>query len=102
MRCSYAPHWIFNRNFIMKNLNARVVGSFLLGAVVVKVYAKIESGACCPPLQRGCEKIRFLRPQVFGVRRFFAALDFAHTLIARSLKAYKAPLPIDVDVFCKP
>ena len=47
------------------------------------------------------QEIRFFRPQVFGVLRFFAAFNFAHTLIARSLKAHKAPLPIHVDLFCK-
>ncbi len=54
------------------------------------------------PRPRGSEKIRFLRPQVFGVRRFFAAFASAHTLITRSLKVHKAPLSILVDLFCTP
>ena len=52
-------------------------------------------------LRRGCEKIRFLRPQVFGVLRFFAAFTPTTYLYFLIAQAHKTPLPIHVDVFCE-
>ncbi len=53
-------------------------------------------------LRRGCEKIRFLRPQVFGVLRLFAAFTSTTHLYFLTAQAYKTGLHESVEVLCEP
>ncbi len=51
---------------------------------------------------RGCEKIRFFRPQVFGVLRFFAAFTPTTHLYFLTAQACKTVLYQSVEVLCEP